>query len=104
MGTHDCNGHGMCLKGECYCARGWGVDPKKGSMGPTVCQDAICQHDCGAHGHCAASNCVCDLGWKGPMCREPSCGSECSGHGVCAFWSGANSPGECKCTDGYNGA
>merc|ERR1719387_2460212 len=27
-GTDDCHGHGMCLKGQCFCARGWGKGKK----------------------------------------------------------------------------
>merc|ERR1719502_567369 len=101
-GTDDCHGNGMCLKGKCYCSKGFGL--AEGKEGENVCEDRVCPHDCGSHGHCEGSDCVCDEGWQGPLCREPECVDACSGHGVCAFWSGPNSPGECKCVEGWSGA
>lgn len=98
----DCGGHGMCVKGECFCAAGWGVKSGEGTMAlANVCADPVCPVDCGAHGLCKENMCVCQDGWKGPACREPKCVDDCSGHGTCSFLL-ANSPAECVCEYGFS--
>jgi len=94
----DCTGHGMCVKGKCLCAAGWGQ--KVGALGANVCEDAVCPIDCGKHGMCKGNVCVCQEGWQGPACREPKCAGDCNGHGQCTFLS-ANGPGECVCDYGF---
>lgn len=100
LGVPDCNAHGMCLKGVCLCAAGWGKNST--NLGVNVCSDPVCPVDCGDHGLCQDNACVCQEGWQGPACREPKCNNACSGHGTCTFVL-ANSPGECVCEYGYTG-
>lgn len=95
----DCTAHGMCVKGECFCAAGWGL--AVGAVGFNVCKDPVCPVDCGPHGLCQDNMCVCQDGWQGPACREPKCQDDCSGHGTCSFTL-ANSPAECVCEYGFS--
>lgn len=88
----------MCVKGECFCAAGWGLAP--GKTGVNVCNDPVCPVECGDHGMCQDNLCVCQDGWTGPACREPKCIDDCSGHGTCTFVL-ANSPAECVCEYGF---
>jgi len=88
----------MCVKGECFCAAGWGL--ALGKVGVNICEDGICPVDCGPHGMCQENLCVCQDGWQGPACREPKCQDDCSGHGTCTFVL-ANSPAECVCEYGW---
>lgn len=97
-GKPDCSAHGMCVKGDCFCAAGWGLGP--GKAGVNVCEDPICPIDCGPHGMCQENLCVCQDGWQGPACREPKCQDDCTGHGTCTFTL-ANSPAECVCEYGW---
>lgn len=94
----DCSAHGMCIKGDCFCAAGWGQALT--ASGINVCADPVCPIDCGDHGICQDNVCICQDGWQGPACREPKCVNDCSGHGTCTF-SLANSPGECNCEYGF---
>mmetsp|Transcript_122881 Transcript_122881/g.212517 ORF Transcript_122881/g.212517 Transcript_122881/m.212517 type:complete len:1143 (+) Transcript_122881:42-3470(+) len=100
-GKPDCSGHGTCVKGECFCAAGWGQAP--GKEGPNLCQDTTCPIDCGDHGLCQQNACVCQDGWTGPACREPKCMNDCSGHGTCSFVA-PNAPAECMCEYGFTSA
>lgn len=95
----DCSGHGMCVKGNCFCAAGWGK--AKDTIGSNVCKDPVCAVDCGNHGICKDNVCVCQEGWQGPACREPKCQDDCNGHGTCTFTL-ANSPAECVCEYGWS--
>lgn len=95
-GTPDCNGHGMCINGNCLCSAGWGVKGGK----PNACNDPVCPIDCGEHGMCQNNVCACQAGWQGPACREPKCANDCSGHGTCSFVA-PSSPGQCICHYGW---
>lgn len=98
-GTVDCNGNGMCLKGQCLCAAGWG----RKEPGEMDCVDRVCEFDCGEHGECQDGECVCQHGWQGPICRLPACENECSGHGLCTFVT-PDSPGQCNCDYAWAGS
>lgn len=94
----DCYGNGMCVKGDCLCTTGWGMQKER--TGPQDCRDKVCPMDCGLRGMCQDGACVCQDGWTGVACRLPACPDDCSGHGTCSFVS-PNSPGQCLCEYPY---
>jgi len=106
-GAEDCNGHGMCMHGECFCAPGFGMADSEGLAmvvgAEESCEERVCPTSCGNHGKCEEGLCTCEGGWTGDTCHQPSCHNDCSGHGTCAFWSGHDSPGECECFPGFMG-
>jgi hypothetical protein len=60
----NCNGHGLCIHGNCNCTDGW--------MGHDCMQNATCAlaAGCDPHAVCAFDaqglpHCTCDNGWKG---------------------------------------
>merc|ERR1719387_3047203 len=118
-----CSSHGVCLRGLCVCAPGWGGDD---------CADhrPCSPTDCSGHGVCVEGSCHCAIGYSGPGCsqRKPTgsgkggalviappadafgkgwtavvagCPLRCSDHGACVRdASGA----ACKCASGWHGA
>ena len=82
----DCNAHGSCRDGLCFCFAGW--------QGPSC---AV--RDCSPciHGACVNGTCQCDEGFSGSACRWPACPADCSGRGACV-------EGQCLCEDGWMGA
>lgn len=91
-----CSGNGLCVKGECYCNKGFsGKDCEDGPQ---------CPYSCGAHGKCAADGrgdvfCKCVEGWGGVKCDVKLCGTKqlnCGLHGVCIG-------DKCVCETGYDG-
>ena len=84
--TDECNRHGACKSGVCFCFGGW--------TGET-CGVRECTPTC-VHGVCHDGACACASGWAGKACSDPWCPAACSGHGACVN-------GTCTCADGWGG-
>ena len=112
----DCNTHGSCREGRCFCFAGWlGETCSEQDCSPCIngkCVDGECQctanftgpacrwpacpNDCQGQGACVEGRCFCEDGWTGPDCALGPCPNLCSGHGRCEA-------GGCACADGFNG-
>lgn len=88
---HDCNGHGHCVSGHCYCEPGW-----RGRS----CETARCPNGCSSHGACHDGVCRCHAGYDGEDCsrniNHGVCPNKCSSRGICR-------DGVCACEPGYRG-
>eukprot|EP01124_Arcella_intermedia_P025739 TRINITY_DN4671_c0_g1_i1.p1 TRINITY_DN4671_c0_g1~~TRINITY_DN4671_c0_g1_i1.p1 ORF type:complete len:1802 (+),score=396.26 TRINITY_DN4671_c0_g1_i1:379-5406(+) len=93
--TNNCNNHGTCLNGTCYCFKEFsGVD----------CSTRTCYNSCWNHGKCVDGNCQCDdffntrinvnsstyyrdyaviLYDPASACEDPVCPYNCSSNGKC---------------------
>lgn len=74
-----CSGHGVCIRGQCMCAAGYG--------GVDCSQQKIsgCPGGCGAHGFCMANGvCWCNAGFTGPNCQMPVSRRPGSGRRKCS--------------------
>ncbi|XP_072324171.1 N-acetylglucosamine-1-phosphodiester alpha-N-acetylglucosaminidase isoform X2 [Scyliorhinus torazame] len=96
----DCNGHGDCLLGDCYCTGFW--------SGP-ACNLLHCgSSNCTLHGICSEDGCLCDAGYLGANCSEEcfngfygdGCSQKCHclNGGICDHIHGI-----CSCPSGYHG-
>ena len=86
----DCSGKGLCVRGLCACAPGWGG---------SGCDELLltCANNCSSHGLCVHGQCRCEPGFVGEACEnEKRCEAECSRHGVCLH-------GRCYCDKGFAG-
>merc|ERR1711871_39265 len=88
---NGCSGLGKCIKGICYCIKGYHCDD---------CGCKRCPSDCSGKGLCDLHTgvCKCKLGYVGDACEryDMFAATNCSGHGV------ANGP-DCKCNPGWKG-
>ncbi|GMS87614.1 hypothetical protein PENTCL1PPCAC_9789, partial [Pristionchus entomophagus] len=95
--THPCSVHGVCVRGECECDRGWyGVR----------CTLFSCDFDveCQNGGTCNSGKCECAPDWFGDECdyeRNDPCSGFCQNDGFCSK-DAVGSP-HCKCLDGWDG-
>ncbi|XP_038664912.1 N-acetylglucosamine-1-phosphodiester alpha-N-acetylglucosaminidase isoform X2 [Scyliorhinus canicula] len=96
----DCNDHGDCLLGDCYCTGFW--------SGP-ACNLLHCgSSNCTLHGICSEDGCLCDAGYLGANCSEEclngfygdGCSQKCHcvNGGICDHIHGI-----CSCPPGYHG-
>eukprot|EP00753_Platysulcus_tardus_P012293 PLAT3352.7.p1 GENE.PLAT3352.7~~PLAT3352.7.p1 ORF type:complete len:914 (+),score=358.97 PLAT3352.7:68-2809(+) len=118
----DCNGHGHCKDGVCFCSRLWhGLAcelprcPGRNCAGhgtcveepdwhcqcdplhkPPDCKAWLCPDDCGGHGVCLAGRCRCAAGFTGANCAFRKCPGDCGEHGTCVN-------GTCACAAGWGG-
>lgn len=100
----NCSGNGLCHRGICACAPGYG------GYGCEV--RASCASNCSSHGVCVHGSCYCDYGFGGDDCSVPQqCDGACSHHGVCRHqmcfcdpgWSGPNCSVALSCPAGCSG-
>jgi len=57
----NCNGHGRCDLGTCYCTQGWSGDD-------CLTQALVCPNNCGGKGTCNNGVCSCINGYIGSDC------------------------------------
>merc|ERR1711871_1591835 len=120
---NNCNGHGECVQGQCFCQPLWAGDDCSFKQCPMDCNgrgecvDGVCQCDegmsgddcsigvpkcpgtpeCSLHGVCQNGTCKCDQGWMNRDCSKSICINGCNGRGAC------QTDGKCKCMDGWTG-
>lgn len=96
---NECKNGGVCKKGVCVCALGFGGADCTKAACPNNCTDA-------SRGTCSqtAQRCVCQPGSWGLDCSQSNCPSNCMGRGIC---QSANTGGHvsnwCLCMPGFSG-
>ena len=75
----NCNNHGVCTNGKCYCQPGWSGDTCQNQANANPCAD-----NCSNHGVCKNGKCYCHPGFTGQNCEQQlACPNNCSGRGTC---------------------